>query len=61
MYRIKMCESVAGQIFMHVSDCCKIQKMSDKAVEKDLKTLKLVPTLRLKKCVEKLLKNCFLQ
>ena len=56
-----MCESVAGQIFMHVSDCCKIQKMSDKAVEKDLKTLKLVPTLRLKKCVEKLLKNCFLQ
>ena len=34
MYRIKMCESVAGQIFMDVSDCCKIQKMSDKAVEK---------------------------
>ena len=30
-------------MLMHVSDCSKTQKIGDKAIEKNLTTLKLVP------------------
>ena len=44
-------------MFMHVFDCYKTSKMFDKAVKKDSKMLKVfLTTLKLIKCVKKLLK-----
>ena len=62
MQYITIRESVDSAMFMHVSDCCKPQKMCDKAVLKIQRCYNLFLTiLKLKKCVKKLLKNYCLQ